>query len=62
VIADGDELTATRRADGVEDEDGEGGSASSGESDMPARKRKMNRKSTSSWCHHSLTTLPQTQE
>jgi hypothetical protein len=58
VDGDGDELTAARRTDGVEDEDGEEVSATGGESDMPARKGNVNRKSTSFWCHHSPITLP----
>jgi len=31
------------------------------ETDMPAPKKKVNHKSTSSWCHRLLKTLPQTQ-
>jgi len=49
-----------RHADGVEDEDGEEGSATSGEDDMPTSKLQVNHKSTSSWCHHLPKTLPQT--
>ena len=49
-----------RRADRVEDGDGEEGMAYSGEEDMPTPKMQVNHKSTSSWCHHLPRTLPQT--
>jgi hypothetical protein len=52
--------TTARGVDGVEGEDGEEGSVNSSESYMPAPK-KVNHKSTSSWCRRLLKTLPQTQ-
>jgi hypothetical protein len=55
---DGNELTTAKYADDVEGEDGEEGSATC---DILGRKRKVNCKSTGSWCHHLFTTLPQTQ-
>jgi len=48
-----------RRTDSVEDEDGEEGSAYSGEEDMPTPKMQVNHRSTSSWCHQLPRTLPQ---
>ena len=52
MIVDGGDLSTARRADGVEDEDGEEGSANSGEGDTATSKMQVNHKSTCSWCHH----------